>query len=229
MDNLFPENLYHSYIVEGNPENISQDLFKLLVKRGEIKKDSPDVFMQIYDSFSIDDSRNVKKWHSELAIGDSKRICIIGTNFINYDAERSLLKMIEEPAVNTHIFIVIPNSLLLLDTIRSRAHIVNTKNKNKNNINKKVNEFLSFNKIEKIDFITKFIKKNKNDLTNSKQRSEAILFINKIEKIYFKKFQIDKKDKKIQFILKELQEKRKYLNLPGASVKMILEHLSLVL
>lgn len=32
FENLFPENLYHSYIVEGDPETTSRDLIEFLKK-----------------------------------------------------------------------------------------------------------------------------------------------------------------------------------------------------
>ncbi len=227
MDNLFPKNLYHSYIVEGDPEITSGDLLELLIKRNDIKINSQDLYMKVYDSFTMSDSQNIKEWHSEMAIDEGKKICIIGANFINHDAERTLLKIIEEPGINTHFFLVVPNSLVLLDTIRSRTHIVSTIVDEE--INKNASNFLSLNKNQRIDFMAKMIKGYKDTESNSTLRYVAIKFINEIEKIIFEKFKKNKNDKEIHFLLKELQEKREYLNLPGSSVKMILEHLSLML
>lgn len=227
MDNLFPKDLYHSYIVEGEPEIIGFGILRFLEERGEIKKNSPDVLMRVYDSFTIDDSHKIKEWHSEMKITDGKRICIIGTNFINHDAERTLLKIIEEPAINTHFFIIVPNSSILLDTIRSRAHIVKIPTVGLvGDLEKVVNDFISMNSKNRIDFIAKMIKESKDDESNSNLRFVAIQFINEIEKNIFKKF---KKDKSLRFVLEELQKSRDFLNSPGASVKMILENLALVI
>ncbi len=229
LNNLFPENLYHSYVVEGNPETVTHDLLELLKDREEIKSKSPDVFLKVYDSFTMADSNKIKEWHAELGVGGGKRICIIGADFINHDAERTLLKIIEEPADNTHFFIVVPNASILLDTIRSRTHLVVTPKKENNLVKKDAQEFISLNPRGRIDFISKRIKKYKNIESNSKLRNDSILLINEIEKIIFEKFKLNKKNKELQFVLEEIQEKRKYLNLPGSSVKMILEHLALVL
>ncbi len=232
MDNfnkLFPENLYHSYIVEGDPEITSRNLYKFLEGRGEISTPSLDVFMKIYDSFSVSDSHDIKEWHNKLAIGNNKKICIIGTNFINHDAERTLLKIIEEPTPNTHFFIIVPNSSILLDTLRSRVQIVNTTKKENDSIVSEASKFVLLKPKERIDFINKMIKEYKNSQSNSNLRFASIKFIDEIEKIIFEKFKADKTNKKIQFILKELQEKREYLNLPGVSIKMILEDIALVL
>lgn len=235
MDNLFPENLYHSYIVEGDPEIASSSLLRFLEERGEILPQSPDVLFQIFDSFTMSDSHKIKEWHSELGVSEGKRICIIGAKFINREAERTLLKIIEEPAVNTHFFLVVPNSSVLLDTIRSRTHIVKSPEEGLmggsiSPSSGEAKEFISLAPQKRIEFIAKMIKGYKDsEESNSNLRFGAISLINEIEKIIFKKFKNDPKNENLQFILEEIQKNREFLNSPGASVKMILEHLAIVL
>jgi hypothetical protein len=189
FNNLFPINLYHSYIVEGDPQTVSLILHQFLIKKGEIKENSPDILIELYDSFSIDDSRKIKEWHSEKGITDGKRICIIGAKFINHDAERTLLKIIEEPALNTHFFLIVPNSLVLLDTIRSRAHVVSTINDvGDNNFKKMAEEFIFLTPKNRIDFLAKMIKEYKDEENSSILRFTAIQLINEVEKIMFDKF-----------------------------------------
>jgi hypothetical protein len=72
------------------------------------------------------------------------------------------------------------------------------------------------------------IKDYKDDEISSNLRFVAIKFINEIEKILFTKFKNEKSDN-LKNILDELQKSRDFLNLPGASVKMILENLALVI
>lgn len=236
FNNIFPENLYHSYVIEGDPEATGLILYKFLIKRGEIKENSPDLLMQFYDSFTIDDGRKIKEWHNEKGVTNEKKICILGIKFINHDAERTLLKMIEEPALNTHFFIIIPNSSVLLDTLKSRVHIIkltqvsSLKSSDKNDdFTKMAKEFVLMNPKDRIDFVSKIIKKYKDEESSSSLRFMAINFINEIEKIIFFKFKKNYKDENTLFILAELQKSREFLNLPGASVKMILENLALVI
>ena len=236
FNNIFPENLYHSYVIEGDPEATGIILNKFLIKRGEIKENSPDLLMQFYDSFTIDDSRKIKEWNNEKGITNDKKICILGVKFINHDAERTLLKMIEEPALNTHFFIIIPNSSALLDTLKSRVHIIkltqvsSQKSSDKNDdFAIMAKEFVLMNPKDRIDFVSKIIKKYKDEESSSSLRFMAINFINEIEKIIFYKFKKNSKDENTLFILAELQKSREFLNLPGASVKMILENLALVI
>jgi len=242
--NLFPENLYHSYIVEGDPQAVSLSLHQYLIQKGEIQENSPDILIELYDAFSIDDSRKIKEWHSEMGISAGKRICIIGAKFINHDAERTLLKIIEEPAFNTHFFLIVPNSLVLLDTIRSRAHTVKfphtglVEEKNikefypddkQTDFKKIAQEFIVMSPKNRIDFVAKMIKENKDEESSSILRYVAIKFINEVENIIFMKFKNDNKNLNYQFVLGELEKSRDFLNLPGASVKMILENLALVI
>jgi DNA polymerase III delta prime subunit len=229
FDNLFPENLYHSYIVEGDPDITPIDLRVYLESRGDIKAQSLDVICQIYDAFTITDSEKIKDWHSERGITDGKKVCIIGAKFINHDAERTLLKMIEEPSANTHFFIIVPNSLMLLDTIISRAHVVKI-NKEANPVTiKSASEFLDSTPKVRIELVAKLIDTHKESLGSGSVRFSAISLINALEQIIYKKFQSDKTNTEIQFSLSELNSARDYLSLPGASVKMILEHIALVL
>ncbi len=229
FNDLFPENLYHSYVVEGNPETTPTLLRTFLEERGDIEKQSPDVLFQIYDSFTVEDSSQIKEWHSELGITDGKRICIIGTKFINHDAERTLLKIIEEPAENTHFFIVVSNADMLLDTILSRAHIVKVSWVENNLLKINAQDFFKSIPKIRIKIVEDIISKHKDDEGSGGIRYSAIELINGLEKLVYDKWKADKKNSGIQFSLDELSKAREYLSLPGASVKMILEHIALVL
>lgn len=226
---LFPKDLYHSYVVEGEPETTGANLLKFLEVRGDAEIKSPDVLFQVYESFTMDDSGEIKDWHSRYGIGKSKKICIIATKFINREAEQTLLKIIEEPAANTHFFIVVPDSSVLLGTILSRVHLVKTGEvEGDKDIKKEVLKFVSSSPKERIDMVALIIKENKSDENSGQLRFYATSFLNELESIIYQKFKKNISDKKIKFTLGELQKSRGYLSTPGASVKMILEHLALV-
>jgi len=229
FEKLFPQNLYHSYIIEGEPETTGTELLKFLEVRGDIKSQSPDVLFQLYESFTMDDSGEIKDWHSRLGISGGKKICIIATKFINREAEQALLKIIEEPGDNTHFFIVVPDASLLAGTILSRTHTIKTKQLAGKDLQKLVSTFITSSPKVRIDQIVQIVKENKDEENSGKLRFYATSFVNELENIFYQKFKKDKNDKKIQFILGELQKARGYLSTPGASVKMILEHLALVI
>jgi hypothetical protein len=229
FEKLLPENLYHSYVIEGEPNMVSSELMTFLEVRGDIKKQSPDVLCQIYESFTMDDSDQIKDWHSKSGITNGKRVCIIATKFINREAEQALLKIIEEPAIDTHFFIIIPDSSVLSSTIISRVHVVKTEAEDNREIKKETLSFLESSPKDRIDKVALIIKNNKNLEDSGQLRYYATSFVNEMESIFYQKFKKDKNDKKIIFILGELQKARGYLSTSGASVKMILEHLALVI
>ncbi len=229
LSDLFPEDLYHSYIVEGDPILTLPLLRDFLEGRTDIGKDNPDVLCQSYDSFTISDTAQIKDWHTNRGVTDKKRICIIGTKFINREAEQSLLKIIEEPNVGTHLFIIVPNTSLLLDTIRSRTHLVRIENSTESDFKKVAGLFISSPAAKRLEMVGDLIESNKNNDNSGNLRFQATELINEVEKIIYAQFKNNKNDKEIQFILEELQKNILYLSTPGASVKMILEHIALVL
>ena len=232
FEDLFPKNLYHSYVIEGEIMSTARELLVFLEISGEIEKQSPDVLCQFYESFTMEDSGPIKEWHSSLGISKGKKVCIIGAKFINREAEQTLLKIIEEPGANTHFFIIVPDSSLLLDTILSRAQlikIIQPKNEVEIKIQKDVKTFLAKSPKERIDMIAIMIKENKDEENSGQLRFYATQFVNEIETVLYEKFKKNRNDEKVKFILGELQKSRDYLSSSGASVKMILEHLALVI
>lgn len=229
FEKLFPKNLYHSYVVEGEPNKTATELLKFLEVRGEIESQSPDVLCQIYESFTMNDSGEIKDWHSRRGITEGKKICIISTKFINREAEQALLKIIEEPAINTHFFIIVPDASLLAETILSRVHLIKIKQSSNIDMKKDAFLFIASSPKDRINKVALIIKENKDEENSGQLRYYSISFVNEIESIIYQKFKKDRNDKKIKFILEELQKSREYLSTSGASVKMILEHLALVI
>ncbi len=225
---LFPTDLYHSYIVEGDPSDTVDLLRVFLEGREDIGARNPDFFHHIYESFTIADAQTIKEWHSTRGLTEQKRVCIIGAKFINREAEQSLLKIIEEPQADTHFFLVVPRAAMLADTIQSRTHLIKVGGIG-DSPSKKSEAFIKSTPRERIELVADLIKENKDNETSGELRYQATALINEIERTLYKKFKSNIKDEKIRFILRELENSRDYLSTPGASVKMILEHIALVL
>ena len=227
--NLFPRNLYHSYVLEGNPEEIVYSLRIYLEDRGEVNKQSEDLSLNLYDSFTVSDSHRIKEWYQNKPIDGKKKICIIGAKFINHEAEQTLLKIIEEPTENSHFFIVVPDSSLLLGTILSRVHLI----RNGEGINdeelKIAKDFLNLNLPGRIEKVGEIIKEFKDNENSGGLRYSAILLINGIERIIYERWKKDLDNEDLKFILGELKNCREFLSIPGASVKMILEHIAIMI
>ncbi len=229
LENIFPKKLYHSYIIEGNPAILSREIIKFLKKRGELEDKSPNLLFQEYESFGIKDGILIKEWHSKLALGDKKKFCVLSTKFINKEAEQSLLKIIEEPSLDTHIFIIVPDSSALLDTILSRVQVVKISDKEKKNARKTAEAFISLKPKDRLFMIENFIKENTEENNSGKLRYETIKLINELENIYYSKFKTNMSQKKNRIILEELKKNRNFLKQPGSSAKYILQNMALII
>lgn len=229
FNELFPENLYHSYVLEGNPEEIVYLLRIYLEERGEINKNSPDLMLNLYDAFNIEDGYKIKEWHKNRAVDGKKKICIIGAKFINREAEQSLLKIIEEPTDGTHFFIVVPDASLLAETILSRVHLIKNLKSDNNFENKIAEGFIKATPKNRIEKVAEIIKEFKDNENSGGLRYYAISLLNGIERIIYNKWKKDLNNEELKFILEELKNCRGFLGTPGAAVKMILEHIALVI
>lgn len=226
LSRLLPDNLYHSYIIEGNPDETPRMLRDFFEVRGDIEVNSQDLLYEVYDSLSIDDVIKIKEWHSTRPVAGGKKISIIGLKFMNREAEQALLKIVEEPQAGTHFFFIVPSSSVISETLLSRVHVVKV---SANSIGQKGQNFLSLKPAQRIDMISEFIEDNKENNGSGFMRFGAIELINELEKILHEKLKSDKNNKDTQLSLKELALMRKFLQTPGASVKMILEHIALVI
>jgi len=225
---LLPKNLYHSYVIETNQSNVAENLLAVLEARGEISHLSPDVLCETRDSFTIADTFLIKEWHTSKNSTSAKKICIISTKFIQQEAQHALLKILEEPQEGTHFFLILPRASSLLDTIRSRVHRLEVL-ENTPDSTVRAQKFLKETPNMRLKIIEEFIEAHKNADNSGALRHEAINFLIEIEKELYNSFQKNKNNPEIRFIFSELEKGREYLSIPGASVKMILEYVALVI
>ncbi len=228
LDKIFPKKLYHSYVIEGDPNILPNKIIELLKKRGELEEKSPNLLIQEYESFAIKDSVVIKEWHSKLALGSRKKFCILSTKFINREAEQSLLKIIEEPGLDTHIFIIIPDSSVLLDTIISRVQVIKITEEGENEMGEVAKLFISSKIKEKLTLVDKFIKENTEEGNSGKLRHKTIELLNELELVFYPKFKNGENTNSVK-ILGEIKKGRSYLRQPGSSAKYILQNLALII
>jgi DNA polymerase III delta prime subunit len=227
---LLPENLYHSYLVEGDPEEAGQKLLEFLCDKKITQRSDPDLFFERYESLTIQNSREIKDWNSKLPTKENgKKICLIGANFINREAEQSLLKIIEEPGKDTYFFIITPNTSILLDTIHSRTHTLKYTNEQDKELSALAKKIIDSSIKNRLEIIANFVKENKNEDSSGSLRRCSGNLLGEIEKIIYQNFKNNTNDKKNIFVLEEIIKGKKYLNSVGASAKMILEHIALIL
>ena len=214
---------HHAYLIEGEGSLIIPEICKFLEKSGISIQGNPNVCQEVYENFSIEDSRNLKLRQGERGNEGDKKIFILDVKSFGHEAQNALLKVFEEPAAETHFFIITPQAANLLDTVKSRLITIRFEgNKNKNL--DEATSFLKMKPAERLEYVKKLVKKYEDEEIHDQFKTEALNLVNGVEFILHQKF-----NKTEPFIFEELAKCRSYLNDRGASVKMILEHLSLIL
>jgi|SRR3989344_4878540 len=223
LENNLNRFLHHFHILEGDRAVIVPELIKFLEeKMGISVHGNPDVSIQEFESFSIDDGRELKKSQSRKNIDAKKQIFILAFHFISHEAQNALLKVLEEPSQNTYFFIVIPNTSSFLETIISRAQIIKFPG-TKQSSDYDIAKFLSSSGAKRLQMLQKII--------DEKNKSQALFFLNSLIEILNsqrKKTRTPYSYEEIMF-LADIEQGRKYLFDRGPYVKMILEHIALTI
>ncbi len=205
-------NLHHAYVIAGKREDILANLSAFIENDLKIAiKGNPDVWHQEHDTFTIDEARKLRELQSNKALSDSKKIFIIALNGITVEAQNSLLKVFEEPTPQTHFFIIAPSSEIFLPTFRSRVMIVSHDSKH---VSDSVSEnFLKKSIPERLKIVEQIVEE--------KNKAEAINLIDGLIRVLHSK-------KHDSFIIGELLKTRMFLNDRSPSLKLLLEHISLI-
>src|ERR1700733_13415356 len=110
-------------LVAGNATMIA-GIRMLLKEEGIETEANPDIYIREYNSFGVDEARELAAKASSRAVGATGRIFVIVTPGMTSEAQNALLKTLEEPSGDARFFIVIPSPLILLPTLRSRAQLL---------------------------------------------------------------------------------------------------------
>lgn len=217
--------IHSLYLVDDSSSKIEEDFFEFLKNRGIFVENNGNIVREEYDSFTIDDSRKIQILHNEKE-NDEKKIFIIKVKYFTNDAQHALLKLFEDTNNQNHFFIFSDNVEQMLDTVLSRAILL--KVKNNEDIENRGEIFLKNNKNKRLEEVAIIIKSHKGDENSASLRDDARSLVDSIEH-YLHSQKNNFKDKDMVWKFSEIIKSRKYLATPGASVKMILEHLSIVL
>ncbi|HEY1037057.1 MAG TPA: hypothetical protein VGE62_00580 [Candidatus Paceibacterota bacterium] len=118
------ESLHHAYVLEGSFASALPVLERILGDLFGLSMSHPDVFVHQTAAFGVEDAALVVEKNSRRPSAGSNKFIIVSLAGISHQAQNSLLKTLEEPAVGTHIFIIAPTASIFLPTVRSRVHVV---------------------------------------------------------------------------------------------------------
>ncbi len=237
LEHLDKDNLHHAYLIEGAHEEIVPEILKFLESLGIKTSGNPDFCHMSFDSFKIDDARDLKSVEYEKGFGVGKKIFLISANNILLEAQNTLLKIFEEPIKNTHFFIITPNTDVLLKTLVSRFYLIKTKPELAGEL-KQAEEFLRMSTRNRIEFIKEMITEEEENLEalppnggkaskSDPVRAKALKFLNALE-VVMSKTVFDKNMSKAAFDIQHIFKVREFLNQPGSSAKSLMESIALI-
>ena len=220
---------HHAFVIEAEAEEgIAAAQAWVEKELGIQVKSNPDVVVMKYGLLSVDDARRV----TELAVGAAfagvHKVVIIAASRAYHEAQNALLKVFEEPPAGTYLFLIMPSLGGLLPTLRSRVQILNANEGfTKPPIPESAEEFMKAGK-EKRTAMIKKLTSGKDDEDRRKLRDEAIALVNGIEQAVYAHDEGQTFIKHAE-LLSDIATLRTHLYDRSAPVKMILEHLSLVI
>ena len=103
-----------------------------------IKKEIDAKTKKIKNFITIDQIRKLKQFSVETSIIENlpKFVLIDSADYLNLNASNALLKLLEEPKMNTYFFLISHQPSLLIPTIKSRCLKINLVNHNFDNFSK---------------------------------------------------------------------------------------------
>jgi hypothetical protein len=208
--------LFHAYILGGDREQAKAYALGLLAPLGASENSITE-----HVTFSVDDARELRTWQELVTVGPAKAR-IICTDFITREAQNALLKTLEEPVAGTHIFLCTPNPSMLLDTLRSRAQIIFLEEGDAAVPTLSAAAFLQLSKKERLDVIAKMVAKGDGDDASGEVRMRALSFVDALEA------ELARDTSANHAVLTKILALKKYLHIPGASVRMLLETIALM-
>ncbi len=208
---------HHAMVFEGSVEPCLIEARRFVETTFEIPwTGNPDVTVSRYpeDAFGIKDARALKERASQAPFGPAQ-VFVIAFESITRPAQNALLKLLEEPGDATYFILVVPNTHILLSTVRSRLaymgrHVAETETG-------EADAFLKGTPAERLAILQPIIKKG--------DRVQARRFCDALEVYLRSHGGVEKRAP----ALREVAFVRSYISDPSSSPKMLLEHLVAVL
>lgn len=225
-DHLNKNNLHHAYLIEGVYEKIFREILEFVKEMGIEVSNNPDFCCMSYDSFKIEDARNLKSDSLEKGFSSNKKIYVISANNFLIEAQNTLLKMFEEPIENTHFFVIVPDSDVLLKTLVSRFYLIKSEKDLDTEI-KKAEKFISSSLNDRILFVKDLLKDTDDIDVSDTPKAKALFFLNALEKFLHKKY-LEKDIKNTDFF-NQIFKVREFLRQPGSSAKSLMESIALTM
>ncbi len=219
--------LFHAYVIGGEREAARMHVRELLAEFGSAGDLALERVETEHVTFTIDNARELRATLELLPSSGTRRIYIVHTDFITREAENALLKTLEEPVERTHILLCMPRPEMLLPTLRSRVQIVMPprapRGAQMERGEDEAKKFLALSRSERLTYAAKLVEKGDDDDAAAEVRERTLALLDTLEQTLAKN--AEKNRAKLEQILRF----KKYLHIPGASSRIILETLALTI
>jgi DNA polymerase III delta prime subunit len=218
---MFDSLTHHAYALTGEaPETVPALLSALKKSTGMNVKGNPDVHIESYEVMGIDESRSLKEAATRKAVTGGKKVFVMSAERVTKEAQNALLKLFEEPAADTHFFLIVPSLDILLGTLRSRLFVLTAPSAREKEASGRARDFLR----SEIPMRLKTIQKLLKNAEEEGGKKELNAFLGEIER----NLASDEKASNAG-ALREALLAQKYARDRAPSFKLLLEHLALVL
>lgn len=211
------EHLTHMTIITGNNSENLMVLKKYITDQGIATEGNPECMFFEYEQLLMDDVMLIIDLAQKRATAPV-RIITIATYRIDHRVQNKLLKTFEEPYQGTYFFLLVPQADQLLDTVRSRALIIQG-DQALGTIRLDAQEFLQKNMNERFELVELWTKNKNTD--NNLLKSEIQTFCNTIETLLWNNNNRD------QELFSDLHMVRNYVIIRGASHRVLLDFLAM--
>lgn len=238
--------LHHGYLLLGDIETTLGAVEEMVEKISGLRlAGNPDYFLSKENSLSVKESRRIKEAAGMRGFSGKKRFFVIAANTFSEEAQNALLKILEEPIEGNHFFVITERENALLPTVRSRLAVLKGAQKDfkSGEYYLDAEKFLSFNSIDRLIFVKKFLKdknsEKENDLkeddelnkededTEVSPRKKTAELIESLEFLFSQKYKED--PQKYEKEMCELLKMESYSKDPAFLPRLILEYLSFLL
>ncbi len=216
--------LHHAYTLVGDADLVLNELNAFIETELGIKvRGNPDYQFQEFETFGIDEARALSLSQSRKSFTSGKKIFVISLQSITSEAQNALLKVLEEPTTDTHFFFITDSSQKFIPTVLSRIQIIEIhgSESREREIYKVAEKFLDLPIAEKLAEALR--------ISESKNKKDAKALLESLESFLGGKIKKEETSKETINTLEEVMNAKKYLGDRAPSVKMLLEHIAIIL
>lgn len=217
---------HHAFVIEAEAQTGIERAQSWVERELQMQsKGNPDVVMLCHGLLSVGDARRVSAVAAGAPFSGDHKVIIITADRAYHEAQNALLKLFEEPPSGTYLFLILPSLGGLLPTLRSRVHALDvSEGRTASFVTEDAKIFLKAGK-EKRSALIKKLASGKDDDQRRGYREEAIAILNGIEAAAYVQIRQDGR----AALLSDIAVLRDHLYDRSAPVRMILEHLALVI